>query len=184
MQGHNSPDVFLYIVAICSSLYKLLSFNVCREKYLNTLLQVEMLLKLWFPQISTQPVSAASSIATSPARSFQDTSSATPPHKHRDQLHIPVKVRTHTFPCVQERTLIPHDNPISPSTNTTRNWVLYSLANESPAHFPEAQTQLDRYGLPHAFPSASQVRSYQVRRQKVEARPWRKGRPSFSITGI
>ncbi|XP_045900783.1 circadian-associated transcriptional repressor-like isoform X2 [Micropterus dolomieu] len=63
------------------------------EKYLNTLLQVEMLLKLWFPQISTQPVSAASSVATSPARSFQDTSSATPPHKHRDQLHIPVKKR-------------------------------------------------------------------------------------------
>uniref|UniRef100_A0A672G0D6 Circadian associated repressor of transcription n=1 Tax=Salarias fasciatus TaxID=181472 RepID=A0A672G0D6_SALFA len=36
------------------------------EKYLNTLLQVEMMLKLWFPQIPTQPVSAASSVATSP----------------------------------------------------------------------------------------------------------------------
>ncbi|XP_069551980.1 circadian-associated transcriptional repressor-like [Brachyistius frenatus] len=63
------------------------------EKYLNTLLQVEMMLKLWFPQISTQPVSAASSVATSRARSLQDTSSSTPPHKHRDQLHIPVKKR-------------------------------------------------------------------------------------------
>ncbi|XP_023258186.1 circadian-associated transcriptional repressor [Seriola lalandi dorsalis] len=63
------------------------------EKYLNTLLQVEMMLKLWFPQIPTQPVSAASSVATSPARSLQDTSSSTPPHKHRDQLHIPVKKR-------------------------------------------------------------------------------------------
>ncbi|XP_070767933.1 uncharacterized protein [Enoplosus armatus] len=63
------------------------------EKYLNTLLQVEMMLKLWFPQIATQPVSAASSVATSPARSLQDTSSSTPPHKHRDQLHIPVKKR-------------------------------------------------------------------------------------------
>lgn len=67
-----------------------------REKYLNTLIQVEMMLKLWFPQIQTQPVSAASSVATSPARSLQDTTSSTPPHKHRDQLHIPVKVRKHT----------------------------------------------------------------------------------------
>ncbi|XP_029360985.1 circadian-associated transcriptional repressor-like [Echeneis naucrates] len=62
------------------------------EKYLNTLLQVEMMLKLWFPQIPTQPVSAASSGTTS-VRSLQDTSSSTPPHKHRDQLHIPVKKR-------------------------------------------------------------------------------------------
>eukprot|EP00064_Thunnus_orientalis_P016653 superscaffoldBa00003350_g16722 len=61
------------------------------EKYLNTLLQVEMMLKLWFPHILTQPVSAASSVATSPARSLQDNTSSTPPHKHRDQLHIPVK---------------------------------------------------------------------------------------------
>ncbi|XP_051263134.1 circadian-associated transcriptional repressor-like isoform X2 [Dicentrarchus labrax] len=63
------------------------------EKYLNTLLQVEMMLKLWFPQITTQPVSAASSVVASPARSLQETSSSTPPHKHRDQLHIPVKRR-------------------------------------------------------------------------------------------
>ncbi|XP_028281755.1 circadian-associated transcriptional repressor-like [Parambassis ranga] len=63
------------------------------EKYLNTLLQVEVMLKLWFPQISTQSVSASSSITTFPARSLQDTSSSTPPHKHRDQLHIPVKKR-------------------------------------------------------------------------------------------
>ncbi|XP_070691304.1 circadian-associated transcriptional repressor-like [Pempheris klunzingeri] len=63
------------------------------EKYLNTLLQVEMMLKVWFPQIHTQPVSAASSVATSPTHSLQDSSSSTPPHKHRDQLHIPVKKR-------------------------------------------------------------------------------------------
>ncbi|CAJ1062337.1 uncharacterized protein LOC117822991 [Xyrichtys novacula] len=61
------------------------------EKYLNTLLQVEVMLKLWFPQISTQPVSTASSVAASPARSLQETS--TPLHKHRDQSHIPVKKR-------------------------------------------------------------------------------------------
>ncbi|MEQ2240514.1 hypothetical protein ILYODFUR_015828 [Ilyodon furcidens] len=65
----------------------------CGEKYLNTLLQVEVMLKLWFPHISTQPVSSSSSVATSPTHSLQDTCSSTPPHKHRDQLHIPVKKR-------------------------------------------------------------------------------------------
>ncbi|XP_030250593.1 circadian-associated transcriptional repressor-like [Sparus aurata] len=63
------------------------------EKYLNTLLQVEVMLKLWFPQIPAQTVSTASSVATSPAHSFQGASCSTPPHKHRDQLHIPVKKR-------------------------------------------------------------------------------------------
>uniref|UniRef100_A0A3Q0RHM2 Circadian associated repressor of transcription a n=1 Tax=Amphilophus citrinellus TaxID=61819 RepID=A0A3Q0RHM2_AMPCI len=63
----------------------------CGEKYLNTLLQVEMMLKLWFPQIPIQPVSAASSVASSPTCSRRDASGSTPPHKHRDQLHIPVK---------------------------------------------------------------------------------------------
>lgn len=72
-----------------------------RAKYLNTLLQVEVMLKLWFPQIPSQPVSAASSVAASPAHSLHDTSSSTPPHKHRDQLHIPVKVRKHAYLCVQ-----------------------------------------------------------------------------------
>ncbi|XP_032415357.1 uncharacterized protein LOC116717834 [Xiphophorus hellerii] len=65
----------------------------CGEKYLNTLLQVEVMLKLWFPHISAQPVSSSSSFSTSPTHSLQDTSSSTPPHKHRDQLHIPVKKR-------------------------------------------------------------------------------------------
>lgn len=67
--------------------------HISREKYLNTLLQVEVMLKLWFPQISIQPVSTAFSVAASPAHSLQETSTSTPPHKHRDQLHIPVKVR-------------------------------------------------------------------------------------------
>ncbi|XP_061572900.1 uncharacterized protein LOC133432766 isoform X2 [Cololabis saira] len=65
----------------------------CGEKYMNTLLQVEGMLKLWFPQIHNRAACAASSIATSPTHSFQDTSVSTPPHKHRDQLHIPVKKR-------------------------------------------------------------------------------------------
>ncbi|KAK5862237.1 hypothetical protein PBY51_017654 [Eleginops maclovinus] len=63
------------------------------EKYLNTLLQVEVMLKLWFPQIHSQPVSTGSSVAASPACSPQDNSPVTPPHKHRDQSHIPVKKR-------------------------------------------------------------------------------------------
>lgn len=76
-----------------------MSHVVFREKYLNTLLQVEVMLKLWFPHIPTQPVSAASSVVASPAHSLQDTYGSTPPHKHRDQLHIPVKVRKHTLAC-------------------------------------------------------------------------------------
>ncbi|TNN02728.1 hypothetical protein fugu_010215 [Takifugu bimaculatus] len=63
------------------------------EKYLNTLLQVEVMLKLWFPHIRAQPVSASSSITAFTARSLQDSSGSIPPHKHRDQLHIPVKKR-------------------------------------------------------------------------------------------
>ncbi|KAJ8289985.1 hypothetical protein GJAV_G00007440 [Gymnothorax javanicus] len=48
-------------------------------RHLHTLLQVEMMLKLWFPQISPRTPSEAPH--------------STPPHKHRDQLHMPVKKR-------------------------------------------------------------------------------------------
>ncbi|KAL6109448.1 ciart [Pungitius sinensis] len=63
------------------------------EKYLNTLLQVEVMLKLWFPQIHAQAVSAAASASASPAAPLHNTSRSLPPHKHRDQSHIPVKKR-------------------------------------------------------------------------------------------
>ncbi|XP_016893303.1 circadian-associated transcriptional repressor-like isoform X2 [Cynoglossus semilaevis] len=62
-------------------------------KYLNILLQVEMMLKMWFPQIPTRPASAASTLGSAPALTHQGTSTSTPPHKHRDQRHIPVKKR-------------------------------------------------------------------------------------------
>ncbi|XP_076136172.1 uncharacterized protein LOC143118917 isoform X2 [Alosa pseudoharengus] len=68
------------------------------EKYLNTLLQVEMMLKLWFPQISAlaspaaQSTAASQTTATCSAPSTANSSS-TPPHKHKDQLHMPVKRR-------------------------------------------------------------------------------------------
>lgn len=67
------------------------------------------MLKLWFPQILTCSVSAASSATASPTRSLQHTSSSTPPHKHRDQSHIPVKVRTHMCkrPCPHTHTDLP-----------------------------------------------------------------------------
>lgn len=85
--------------------FKIFFFSRCfREKYLNTLRQVEMMLKLWFPQISAQSVTSSSSAATSPARALLDTSRFTPPHKRRDQLHIPVKVRAHAFLGVQKPT--------------------------------------------------------------------------------
>ncbi|XP_077383463.1 uncharacterized protein LOC144022489 [Festucalex cinctus] len=64
------------------------------EKYLNTLLQVEMMLKLWFPHVATLPPSGETASTASTACSVvPDVAGATPPHKHRDQLHIPVKKR-------------------------------------------------------------------------------------------
>lgn len=136
-------------------------YLIFREKYLNTLLQVEMMLKLWFPQIPAQPVSTASSVTASPTCSLRDTSSSTPPHKHRDQLHIPVKVRTHTNNMMTAPLSHQHHHKLR---------YPYSLPNYCPAHFAEAQTQLDRYRLPHAFPCASQVSSHQYRREEGEAR--------------
>ncbi|KAG7264122.1 hypothetical protein CRUP_003320 [Coryphaenoides rupestris] len=60
----------------------------CGEKYLSTLLQVEMMLKMWFPQIT-----ASSNPAASTAPPTASLPHSTPPHKHRDQSHIPVKKR-------------------------------------------------------------------------------------------
>ncbi|KAI5105675.1 circadian associated repressor of transcription a isoform X2 [Silurus meridionalis] len=68
------------------------------EKYLRTLLQVEMMLKLWFPQVSLQLLGTrVSTHHTAPSSS----SSSMPPHKRKDQLHIPVKKRRlrWTDPC-------------------------------------------------------------------------------------
>ncbi|XP_036395332.1 circadian-associated transcriptional repressor-like [Megalops cyprinoides] len=67
-------------------------------KYLHTLLKVEMMLKLWFPQISPCPPSTTDSSA--PPRS-------TPPHKHKDQLHIPVKKRRLSWSDTDSQTLPP-----------------------------------------------------------------------------
>ncbi|XP_051577469.1 circadian-associated transcriptional repressor-like [Myxocyprinus asiaticus] len=64
------------------------------EKYLPTLLQIEVMLKLWFPQVISQ-----ASVTPNPAdlslqnNSSHGSSKITPPHKHKDQLHIPVKKR-------------------------------------------------------------------------------------------
>ncbi|MCJ8728342.1 hypothetical protein PDJAM_G00003410 [Pangasius djambal] len=60
------------------------------EKYLPTLLQVEMMLKLWFPQVSLQPTGTRVSKQLS---GQGPSSSSTPLHKQKDQLHIPVKKR-------------------------------------------------------------------------------------------
>lgn len=60
------------------------------EKYLPTLLQIEMMLKVWFPQVILHP-----SETTTPNNHSEKSTSVvnTPPHKHKDQLHIPVKKR-------------------------------------------------------------------------------------------
>jgi len=70
---------------------------VYREKYLPTLLQIEGMLKLWFPQVTAQ-VSVTPNPADFSLRNISTLgkSNTTPPHKHKDQLHIPVKVRVDT----------------------------------------------------------------------------------------
>lgn len=60
------------------------------EKYLPTLLQVEMMLKLWFPQVNLQ---ATGTSASGQLSGQGPSSGSTPPHKQKDQLHIPVKKR-------------------------------------------------------------------------------------------
>uniref|UniRef100_A0AAY5ESB4 Circadian associated repressor of transcription a n=1 Tax=Electrophorus electricus TaxID=8005 RepID=A0AAY5ESB4_ELEEL len=65
------------------------------EKYLPTLLQVEMMLKLWFPQVTLRP-----------------TVAPRPPHKHKDQLHIPVKVRHKAVYWSEPRLTWVHVAPI------------------------------------------------------------------------
>uniref|UniRef100_A0A673NEE6 Circadian-associated transcriptional repressor-like n=1 Tax=Sinocyclocheilus rhinocerous TaxID=307959 RepID=A0A673NEE6_9TELE len=64
------------------------------EKYLPTLLQIEVMLKLWFPQVTAQVSVTPNPADLSPQNiSTHGSSNITPPHKHKDQLHIPVKVR-------------------------------------------------------------------------------------------
>ncbi|KAI7806968.1 circadian-associated transcriptional repressor-like [Triplophysa rosa] len=64
------------------------------EKYLPTLMQIEVMLKLWFPQVTPQVSSTPNPADLSPRDiSIQSSSNTTPPHKHKDQLHIPVKKR-------------------------------------------------------------------------------------------
>ncbi|XP_067305917.1 circadian-associated transcriptional repressor-like [Pseudorasbora parva] len=64
------------------------------EKYLPTLLQIEGMLKLWFPQVTAQVSVTPNPADFSPQNiSTHGKSNITPPHKHKDQLHIPVKKR-------------------------------------------------------------------------------------------
>lgn len=121
----------------------------CGEKYLNTLLQVEVMLKLWFPQIQTFPVSAASSVATSPALSLHDTAGFTPPHKHKDQSHIPVKKRRLSWTGTDSPTPSPvllksprvseEDNNIGHSSATASD--ANQVSTDSPAEDTEEQGQ-------------------------------------------
>uniref|UniRef100_A0AAY5KVX6 Circadian associated repressor of transcription a n=1 Tax=Esox lucius TaxID=8010 RepID=A0AAY5KVX6_ESOLU len=66
------------------------------EKYMNTLLQVEMMLKMWFPQVSPLAPQPAKPTGPAATTSTRDTPKCPHLHKHTDQSHIPVKVRTHT----------------------------------------------------------------------------------------
>lgn len=55
-----------------------------RDKYMGTILQLEVLLKAWFPQVMPQHHDGTSSLNNPMAR--------VQPRWNQDQLHIPVKV--------------------------------------------------------------------------------------------
>ncbi|CAM4697829.1 unnamed protein product [Leuciscus chuanchicus] len=78
------------------------------EKYLPTLLQIEGMLKLWFPQVTAQ-VSMTPNPADFSLRniSTHGKSNTTPPHKHKDQLHIPVKKRRLSWSDTDSRSSSP-----------------------------------------------------------------------------
>lgn len=128
----------------------------CGEKYLNTLLQVEMMLKLWFPQIPIQPVSAASSVASSPTCSLRDASGSTPPHKHRDQLHIPVKKRRLSWTGTDSPTASPV--PLKcPHINAGENRVKKDHdKGDGPSSSPSLAADANQ-SLPDAASSSSQL---------------------------
>lgn len=88
-------DVKPYKIRWCV-LFILLFFH--REKYLPTLLQIEVMLKLWFPQVTAQAPVTPNPADFSPQNiSTHGKSNITPPHKHKDQLHIPVKVSVDAY---------------------------------------------------------------------------------------
>ncbi|XP_035387003.1 LOW QUALITY PROTEIN: circadian-associated transcriptional repressor-like [Electrophorus electricus] len=89
------------------------------EKYLPTLLQVEMMLKLWFPQVTLRPTGRAVSID----QSGQGTSSGTtPPHKHKDQLHIPVKKRRLSWSESDSSSTLPPIACLCPQVKGHEKW--------------------------------------------------------------
>uniref|UniRef100_A0A4W6F9C4 Circadian associated repressor of transcription a n=1 Tax=Lates calcarifer TaxID=8187 RepID=A0A4W6F9C4_LATCA len=53
------------------------------EKYLQNLLQIEMMLKMWFPQVAYRPIDTP----------IQTVTPQLSPHWHQNQLHMPVKKR-------------------------------------------------------------------------------------------
>lgn len=55
------------------------------EKYMGTLMQLEMMLKAWFPQVRPQHRDGTTS--------FHNLMASLPPRWNQDQLHIPVKKR-------------------------------------------------------------------------------------------
>ncbi|XP_062847889.1 circadian associated repressor of transcription a [Trichomycterus rosablanca] len=76
------------------------------ERYLPTLLQVEIMVKHWFPQVCLQ---SAGTSGSTHHLGQNSPSSSTPIHKHKDQLHIPVKKRKLSW------SNTPTDSSTSPS---------------------------------------------------------------------
>lgn len=82
------------------------------EKYLQTLLQIEMLLKIWFPQVMFQSNEIPS----------QTTTSRLQPHWRQNQLHMPVKKRKLSWSDPDDSCKVPtmhkHHQPGSCQTAT------------------------------------------------------------------
>ncbi|XP_043117891.1 uncharacterized protein LOC122361025 [Puntigrus tetrazona] len=79
------------------------------EKYLPTLLQIEVMLKLWFPQVTAQVSVTPNPADLTPQNiSTNGISNITPPHKHKDQLHIPVKKRRLSWSDTDSPSSSPH----------------------------------------------------------------------------
>ncbi|XP_072530773.1 circadian associated repressor of transcription a [Salminus brasiliensis] len=87
------------------------------EKYMRTLLQVEMMLKVWFPQVSPCQTNSTSLP--------QDSAASPPPRWH--QNHLPMKKRrlswsdSETLPptCKQTREIEPEQSPTLTSSELT-----------------------------------------------------------------
>ncbi|XP_067282121.1 circadian associated repressor of transcription a [Pseudorasbora parva] len=97
------------------------------EKYMGTLLQLEMMLKAWFPQVRPQHCDGTPS--------FHNFLASLPPRWNQDQLHIPVKKRRLSWSdsdsqsSSSSKRFLQDDR--GPSPNDTSSWLSSSETTSS-----------------------------------------------------